>query len=64
MTHDLRTIFSGYKENKERLKNLYKKLEDIIDNMPDEEDCADEENEMYLYMVALRNSMENAGYGN
>lgn len=51
-------------KDKTRLKNLYKKLENIIDNMPDEEDCADEENEMYLYMVALRNSMENAGYGN
>lgn len=47
---------------KERLKNLYKEIEFLLNNAPIEDDCTDEENEMYSYMANLKNSMEDAGY--
>lgn len=47
----------------ERLKNLYKEIDFLLNNAPVEDDCTDEENEMYSDMANLKNSMENTGYG-
>ena len=46
----------------EMLKNLYKQIEDILSLVPDEEDCTQEENEVYIDMANLKNSLEDAGY--
>lgn len=46
----------------ERLKNLYKEINFLLNNSPIEDDCTDEENEMYSDMANLKNSMEDAGY--
>ncbi len=47
----------------ERLKSLYKELEFLVNHAPIEDNCTDEENEMYSDMANLKNSMKNAGYG-
>jgi hypothetical protein len=47
---------------KKRLVNLYKEIEFLLNHAPIEDDCTDEENEMYADMANLKNSMENAGY--
>ena len=44
-------------ENKDNLKNLLWKLQDILENAPAEEDCTDEENTMYTDMTNLVESM-------
>ncbi len=46
----------------ERLRNLYKEIDFLLNHAPVEDDCTDEENEMYSDMANLKNSMENAGY--
>ena len=48
---------------KERLEELYKEIETLLDMAPVEEDCTDEENNMYSDMANLKESMFNAGYG-
>lgn len=47
----------------ERLKKMYKELEFLLNHAPAEDNCTDEENEMYSDMANLKNSMEDAGYG-
>lgn len=49
---------------KERLEKLYKEIDVLLNLAPVEEDCTDEENEMYSDMANLKNSMFDAGYGN
>lgn len=47
---------------KERLKSLYKEIEFLLNHAPVEDDCTDEENEIYSEMANLKNAIENAGY--
>lgn len=44
----------------ERFVNVYKELNFLLNNAPVEDDCTDEENEMYSDTANLKNSMENA----
>lgn len=44
---------------KDRLGNLLWRLQDLIENAPAEEDCTDEENDMYADMENLIESIEN-----
>lgn len=46
----------------ERIIKLYKELDAILNNAPAEEDCSDEENEMYSDMANLKDSIFDAGY--
>ena len=46
----------------ERLRKLYRMLDSILNLAPVEDDCTDEENEMYSDMANLKNSMFNLGY--
>lgn len=46
-----------------RMNDLYKELDFLLNNAPIEDDCTDEENQMYSDMANFKNSMENAGYG-
>ncbi len=48
--------------NGRETKNLYKEIDFLLNHAPVEDDCTDEENEMYSDMANLKNSMENAGY--
>lgn len=48
---------------KERLENLYKEVETLLNLAPCEEDCTKEENDMYSDMANLKESMFDAGYG-
>ena len=43
--------------NNEELKNLKKLLENILAVAPDEDDCTDEENEIYADMQNLQESV-------
>lgn len=43
---------------KERLTNLLGELDFFLNNCSIEDDCADEENEMYSDMANLKNSIE------
>jgi hypothetical protein len=49
---------------KERLEKLYKEIDTLLNLAPIEDDCSDEENEMYSDMANLKESMFDAGYGN
>lgn len=49
---------------KERLEKLYKEIDTLLNLAPIEDDCSDEENEMYSDMANLKESMSDAGYGN
>lgn len=44
---------------KDRLGNLLWRLQDLIENAPAEEDCTDEENDMYADMENLIESIKN-----
>lgn len=43
---------------KERLTNLLEELDFFLNNSPIVDDCTDWENEMYLNMTHLKNSIE------
>lgn len=43
----------------ERINNLYKELEYLLNHAPAVDDCTEEENEMYSDMANLKNSIEN-----
>lgn len=45
----------------ERLKNLYKEIEFLLNHAPIEDDCTKNENQMYSDMANLKSSMENLG---
>lgn len=47
---------------REKINELYNNLCDLLDNAPDEDQCTDEENEMYADMANLKDSIELAGY--
>ena len=47
----------------ERLIALYKEIDILLNLAPCEEDCTDEENEMYSDMANLKQSMLDAGHG-
>lgn len=49
---------------KERIEKLYKEIDTLLNLAPVEDDCSDEENEMYSDMANLKESMFDAGYGN
>lgn len=44
----------------QRIKKLYKELEYILNTAPIEDDCTDEENQIYSDIANLKNSIENA----
>lgn len=46
----------------EQLRKLYRMLDSVLNLAPIEEDCADEENDMYSDMANLKNSMFILGY--
>lgn len=46
----------------ERLLNLYKEIDTILNNAPCMEDCADEDNAVYSDMANLKESLFDAGY--
>ena len=46
----------------ERLRQLYRMLASVLNLAPIEDDCTDEENEMYYDMANLKNSMYDLGY--
>lgn len=46
----------------ERLTNLYKEIEFLLNNAPIEDDCTDDQNAMYSDMANLKCSMEDAGF--
>ncbi len=48
---------------RERLNNLYKELETLLNLAPIEDDCTEEENIMYSDMAKLKETMFDAGYG-
>lgn len=45
-----------------RLIALYKELETLLNLAPNEEDCTNEENEVFSDMANLKDSLFNAGY--
>lgn len=45
-----------------RLVNLYKEILFLLNHAPSEEDCSEEEDEMYSDMANLKVSMEDAGF--
>jgi len=47
---------------REKLEKVYQDIELCLIMAPEEDDCTDEENEMYADMSNLRDSMYNAGY--
>lgn len=47
----------------ERMEKLYQEVKFLLDQAPEEDECTDEENEIYDEMANLINCMENAGYG-
>lgn len=52
------------KDNKmeDRIMKLYKELDFLLNNSPIENDCSDEQNEMYSDMADLKESIEKALY--
>ena len=47
----------------ERLNALYKEIVFLLNYAPSEEDCTDEENDMYSDMANLKETMFDVGYG-
>lgn len=43
--------------DRERLKNLYREIDAILNMAPTEEDCTEEENAMYSDMANLKESI-------
>lgn len=46
----------------ERLIALFKEIDVLLNLAPCEDDCTDEENEIYAEMANLKNALFNAGY--
>lgn len=44
----------------QRIKKLYEELDHILNTAPIENDCTDEENQIYSDIANLKNSIENA----
>lgn len=47
----------------ERFERLYKEIEAILNMSPAEDDCTDEENQVYSDMANLKDSLFDLGYG-
>ena len=43
---------------KERLEELYLAVNNVIDDMPEEDECSDEENEVFAERMNLKEALE------
>lgn len=56
--NDTRNTKGAVKRMKERLEELYLAVNNVIDDMPEEDECSDEENEVFAECMNLKEALE------